>query len=73
MAKKGSGGKEQWIVIGIAIIIILAIAATIVLIPQPRKKAPEGEGIVIDDRISPLTNQGIIVEVERVRHRGLLD
>ena len=73
MAKKGSGGKEQWIVIGIAIIIILAIVATIVLMPQPRKKAPEGEGIVIDDRISPLTNQGIIVEVERVRHRGLLD
>jgi len=27
----------------------------------------------IDDRISPLTNQGLIFEVNRIRHRGLLD
>ena len=27
----------------------------------------------LDDRISPLTNQGIIFEVNRIRHRGLLD
>ena len=27
----------------------------------------------LDDRISPLTNQGIIFEVNRIRHRGLFD
>ena len=27
----------------------------------------------IDDRISPLTNQGLILEINRIRHRGLLD
>jgi len=27
----------------------------------------------IDDRISPLTNQGLIFEIKRIRHRGLLD
>lgn len=26
-----------------------------------------------DDRISPLTNQGLILEIIRIRHRGLLD
>ncbi len=28
---------------------------------------------VIDDRISPLTSQGVIVQINRMRHRGLLD
>jgi hypothetical protein len=27
----------------------------------------------LDDRISPLTNQGLVLEVLRIRHRGLLD
>jgi len=27
----------------------------------------------IDNRISPLTNQGLILEINRIRHRGLLD
>jgi hypothetical protein len=28
---------------------------------------------IVDDRISPYTNQGVILEVLRIRHRGLLD
>jgi len=28
---------------------------------------------IIDNRISPLTNQGLIFEILRIRHRGLLD
>lgn len=28
---------------------------------------------IIDDRISPLTNQGLILEINRIRHRGLLE
>ena len=30
------------------------------------------EPTIIDDRISPLENQGLVVEVLRIRHRGLL-
>ena len=34
----------------------------------------ETEGIIeIDNQISPQTNQGLILEVKRIRHRGLLD
>ena len=33
----------------------------------------ETEEVIIDDRISPLTNQGLICEVLRIRHRGLYD
>jgi len=29
--------------------------------------------VIIDDQISPLTNQGLVLEVLRIRHRGLLD
>ncbi|MFO7677612.1 MAG: hypothetical protein R6V50_04435 [Thermoplasmatota archaeon] len=28
---------------------------------------------IVDDRISPLVSQGIIVQINRIRHRGLLD
>jgi hypothetical protein len=27
----------------------------------------------LDNRISPLTNQGLILDINRIRHRGLLD
>jgi hypothetical protein len=31
------------------------------------------ESVKVDNRISPLENQGLILEVNRMRHRGLLD
>lgn len=34
---------------------------------------PKDEEVTIDDQISPLTNQGIIVQFDRFRNRGLLD
>lgn len=37
---------------------------------KPMEKPPE---VTIDDRISPLTNQGLIFEIQRIRHRGLLE
>ncbi len=33
----------------------------------------QGEPQVLDDRISPLENQGLVLEILRIRHRGLLD
>ena len=61
-------------------LIIAALAAIILTItlfyayfqtePITEKKP---EDIKMDERISPLTNQGIILEIDRIRHRGLLD
>ncbi len=31
------------------------------------------EPLLIDDRLSPLENQGLVLEVRRIRHRGLLE
>jgi len=31
------------------------------------------EEVTLDDQISPLVNQGVVLEVLRIRHRGLLD
>ncbi|MCX6664216.1 MAG: hypothetical protein NTZ75_08220, partial [Euryarchaeota archaeon] len=36
---------------------------------QEKKEEPT----IIDDRISPLENQGLVLEVLRIRHRGLLE
>ena len=72
MAEKKSDRKEQWMVV-IIIVIIIAMVAAAALMPHPQKRISKSKEIVIDDRVSPLTNQGIIVEIERVRHRGLLD
>jgi len=36
------------------------------------KEEPEEEK-VIDDRINPLVNQGLVLEILRIRHRGLLE
>lgn len=34
---------------------------------------PKEEEVTVDDRISPFLNQGIIVQFDRFRHRGLID
>jgi len=41
-----------------------------------KKKEPlkdESVEYELDDRISPLTNQGLILDINRIRHRGLID
>lgn len=54
-----------FIVVIIAFLILDLGEEEIVDQPQP---LPD-----IDDRISPLTNQGLIFEINRIRYRGLLD
>ena len=60
------------------LLVILLIFSTIFIyyeyfadkaIAQETKEEPTS----IDDRISPLENQGVVLEVLRIRHRGLLD
>jgi hypothetical protein len=61
-------------------IIIIAIMVFLILLTlffYSFYKAPEKKKAEVieekDERISPLTNQGLTVEILRIRHRGLLD
>jgi hypothetical protein len=68
--------KNKTIVLALAIIIIIIVSSTFIYIQYTKEeKHPEQpEDITtIDDRISPLVNQGLILEIQRIRNRGLLD
>jgi len=58
--------------ITISCLIIIGVYFFLVLNEFDEVEEPESLPEV-DDRISPLTNQGLIFEVNRIRHRGLLD
>ena len=61
------------------IILTLVISSLVFIIYEMtsnREEKPQKEAITeetVDDRISPLTNQGLTVDILRIRHRGLLD
>jgi len=62
------------VAIGIVIILIGSMMIYQVLNTKEEKETEdEEEKFVLDDRISPLVNQGVVLEVLRIRHRGLLD
>ena len=70
--------KNDMFLIGATLFIILILlisgfyyAFTYIWKEQERpEKQPE---IMINDQISPYTNQGLIIEMLRIRHRGLMD
>ena len=68
--------KNQKILLVLMIIAILIISSTFIYLhyttEEKHKEVPE-EIKKIDDRINPLTNQGLILEIERIRHRGLIE
>ena len=58
----------------IAIIILVGLYYTLEYFGKEEKKeTTEPETVGIDDRISPLGDQGLIVEINRIRDRELLD
>lgn len=61
-----------WLVVaGVAVIMVLAgMAYWHLSTGEEEKPLPQK---TIDDRISPLENQGLVLEINRIRHRGLLD
>jgi hypothetical protein len=69
--------NKQNLIIGISIliIVIIIISSTLVYINFFQEDDNSENDIIvqkaIDDRISPLENQGLILEVLRIRHRGL--
>ena len=66
----------MWALIFIAIIVILsAVYYAAVYFGEDTNKEDEEpiEEVTVDERVSPLVNQGLTVEINRIRHRGLLD
>ena len=78
-SKKTNKTKKtnNMIIAGTAIIIVAIIIIAGVFaytdIFREEKKVIEKEEFILDDRVSPLENQALILEVLRIRHRGLYD
>ena len=62
-----------FIVLIIAIISILGIFSYLVFFEEEKNIDKTVEAKIIDDRISPYANQGLTVEIQRIRNRGLLE
>jgi len=69
--------KNNKVIIGLTIIIIsliILLGIYYIYFNEPDEVKEEPEILFeVDDRISPDLNQGIIVEINRIRHRGILD
>jgi hypothetical protein len=72
---KSKNNNIKLIIISLFIVAILLISGIFSYFTyfKEEEKKKTIEEIVVDDRISPYTNQGLIVEILRIRHRGLLD
>ena len=70
--------NKKWILAGVSIIIVAVFisSAIFVYMNLPEELKPEEEEqieFVVDDQISPLSNQGICLEILRIRHRGIME
>ena len=62
------------LIIFVSIVMLIAILFVSGFFEKDKKTSiNEPEIITIDDRVSPYTNQGLVVEVLRIRNRGLTD
>ena len=65
--------------VAILVVLILAVVSVTAYVliydndAKDEKEEVVEEEFIVDDRVSPYTNQGLIVEMMRVRNRGLLD
>ena len=76
LSKLKTDRSFQMKIVSIAVVILLIISGTVAILFLDTKEVEEEiveETFVIDDRISPLVNQGLTFEVLRIRHRGLHD
>ncbi|MCK5636297.1 MAG: hypothetical protein KAH91_02670, partial [Thermoplasmatales archaeon] len=69
--------KKKRLVAILAIIVVICLLSSSYFLSidlsSEEKIIEEAGEYEIDNRISPLTNQGLILEINRVRHRNLLD
>ena len=63
--------------IAIVIILVILFAGFVYFFDffkeEKKPQAAESDIIQIDDRIAPYSNQGLTVEIKRIRNRGILD
>lgn len=71
--KLKNGKIMMYISIGICIFFIVGTLSYFIFFNKPVETLEEEQEIVIDDQISPYTNQGLTVQIHRIRHRGLLE
>ncbi|KYK34250.1 MAG: hypothetical protein AYK22_08980 [Thermoplasmatales archaeon SG8-52-3] len=76
-SKKVNKKTNSMIIIGVTIIVvaILIIAGVFAYtdIFKEEKIAEKEEEFILDNRVSPFENQALVLEVLRIRHRGLYD
>jgi hypothetical protein len=70
--------RRQKVIIGVSILLIACLLVSGIYVYfeyyATKKETPlQQTPVTIDDRISPLENQGVVLEVLRIRHRGLLE
>ncbi|MCK4364934.1 MAG: hypothetical protein KAW45_02675 [Thermoplasmatales archaeon] len=67
--------KKLMVILAIIIVVCLLSSSYFLFIdfPSDENIIEESGEYELDNRISPLTNQGLILEISRVRHRSLLD
>jgi len=63
-------GNRKWFLL-IAVVAILIIVSLWSFLEKPSEVG--GETVTIDDKISPYENQGIFVQILRIRNRGLMN
>jgi hypothetical protein len=71
--------RKQKIIMGVTLLVIACLLAASVYVyieyystkeePMEQEEVPS----IVDDRISPLCKQGLILEINRIRHRGIVD
>ena len=75
MTKKRSENKKKMMIMAVLITVILGISSfsVIVFFPGQIKETEEKDSIKeIDDRISPLTTQGLFFETHQIRKKGII-
>jgi hypothetical protein len=70
--------RKQKIIIGVSLLVIACLLASGIYVYfeyyMTKKETPlQPAPVTIDDHISPLEDQGVVLEVLRMRHRGLLE
>ncbi|MCK4996211.1 MAG: hypothetical protein KAR55_04915, partial [Thermoplasmatales archaeon] len=75
--KKMNAKAKQKMLAGVALVVVVILVLSGIYVydkyyKEEEEDVEEDEVRVIDDRISPLNeNQGVVIEVLRIRHRGL--
>lgn len=66
----------KFVILPVIIICLLLASYYYIIDSTPEEKEitnDESTDEITDNQVSPLTNQGLILEINRIRHRGLLD